>query len=273
MKYQHIIDALYHKPLAITTAGFETIDAIARPIIFENKRPETDAFGRPMDIKMVIESGVATIPIFGPLLQHASLLAKQCGATSYDDIREDLENAANARVDCAILNFNSPGGQATGCLECAEFIRDFQEETGIPVYAFTDTQMCSAAYFLASACDTIFATRTAMVGSIGVIIALMDSSKAMENEGLKPMIFSSGKFKATGAPGVAFTPEQIEYLESMVADGFAQFADFVSEQRPQVSMDSMQGQVFWGEQALTAGLVDDTVNTISDLGEFFELAE
>ncbi len=272
MKFQHIIDALYRQPLAITEAGFQTIDALVRPIIFEGKRPETDLSGSPMP-QMKIENGIAVIPIIGPLLQHASLLSKQCGATSYDDIREDLETAAKSRVDSVIMNINSPGGQVIGCLECAEFIRDFQEETKIPVYAFTDTQMCSAAYFLASACDTIFAARSAMMGSIGVIVAFMDSSKAMDQAGLKPMIFTSGKYKATGSPGVAFTPEQIEYLESMVADGFAQFADFVSSQRPQISLDNMQGQIFWGEQALAAGLIDDTVNSIDDLGEIFGFSE
>jgi len=237
--------------------------------VFEGKRPEADLFGEPM-AQMTIAGGVAIIPVFGPLMQHASLLDKQCGATSYDDIREDLETAAASRVDCVVLNIDSPGGQVTGCQETGEFIVQFQIETGIPCYAFTDRQMCSAAYWLACSCEQIFGTRSAMVGSIGVIMGFLECSEKMKMEGIKAEIFTSGKYKAAGNPALAVTDEQREYLQGLVADGFASFAEHVLARRPGVQMESMEGQVMFGAQAQAAGLVDECVDGLKEVEDFFQ---
>jgi len=266
MKYQRILEAIYKTPLAISSAGFETIDAILRARLVDASRPDKDFFGNPMD-KMEIENGTAIIPINGPLLQHADLLDKQCGATSYEDIREDVQTASDrADVERIILNFNSPGGQAFGCLELAEFIADIQEQ-GTPCYAFTDTQCCSAAYMLASSCDQIFACRTAMVGSIGCIIAFLDMTKAMEMEGKKAEVFTSGKYKATAMPGTSVTPEQAEYLQELVNSSFALFEQHVLAHRPDIDPDALQGQLFFGLEAKAMGVIDETIDSIEDLVE------
>jgi len=269
MKYQRIIEALYRQPLAISVAGFEALDQVARPILLEGKRPDKDFFDQPMP-QMEIVGDVAVIPVFGPLMQHADLIEKKCGLTSYDDIREDLETAAKRACNAAVLNFNSPGGQMVGCLELADFIAEFQEEAGLPVYAFTDSQMCSAAYCLAAGCDQVFATRGAMTGSIGCILGWVDVSKKMEMAGEKAVVFSSGKFKAAGTPGLPLDQEQSDYLQGLVDDAFAQFSGHVLEHRPEVNLDSMQGQIMWGEKAEEAGLVDDCVNHLSDVVDFLE---
>jgi signal peptide peptidase SppA len=270
MKFQQILAALYKTPLSITPEYFETLDAMLRPRLLKGERPTKDFWGEPLDVKMEVASGTAVIPVFGPLLNHASLLEKQCGATSYEDLRQDLQNAGNMGVKQIVFNFDSPGGQTCGCLELAELIADFQQENGIPCYAFTDAQCCSAAYMLASSCDQIFCTRTSMVGSIGCILGFLDVSKAYEMEGLKAVIFSSGKYKATGADGTTLTEEQAIYLQGLVDSSFAQFAGHVLEHRPEMDLDLMQGQIFHGDVAAQNGVADDTCDSLEDLLEFLE---
>src|ERR1700677_27383 len=269
MRFQRIIDAVYHQPLAISLSGFETIDRILRPAI-EGKRPEADLFGEDMP-QMEIENGVAVIPVIGPLLQHASLLDKQCGATSYDDIQEDLEAAAaRGDVRTVIFNFDSPGGQMAGGIELAEFIAEFQRETGIACYAWSGSQCFSAAYMLAVSCDQIFCSRTAMIGSIGCIIGFLDTSEAHKMAGLKPNVFTSGKYKGAGYPGTALTEDQSTNLQSLVDEAFGMFAQHVVAHRPEIEADSMQGQVMFGSVAVALGIADENVDTLEELLDFFQ---
>lgn len=270
MIYSKIIEAFYHQPLALTRAGFDSIDAILRPRVFHGvkaERPETDFFGNAMP-QMEIENGIAVIPIFGPLLQHAGLLDKQCGATSYDDIKKDIQSATNrSDVKAAILNCNSPGGSVLGCLELAEYIAEIQEETGIPIYAFTDSQMASACYFLAAGCYGIYSTKTAFVGSIGVMMGFIDSSKAYEMAGLKPELFVSGKLKGTASDGVPVSDEQRTYLQGLVDAAFEDFQGHVLAHRDSIDDGDMEGQCFYGKDANAKGLTDGICASIEELIE------
>lgn len=264
-QFSQIITALYRQPLAITPAGFESLDAIFRAHV-KGERPANDFFGASM-AKMEVFDSLAIIPVFGPLMQHAALMDKKCGATSYDDIRQDIESAVNnGEVKNILLNFDSPGGQVSGCLELAEYIRECPKD----VYAFTDSSCCSAAYWLASSCDMFFCSRTAYTGSIGCIMSWMDESKANEIAGYKPMIFSSGKFKATPHPGVTPDADQAAYIQGIIDSSFEQFEAAVMETRPDIDTEKMQGQVMTGLDAVKFGLADDNMDSIDDVQEFLD---
>jgi ClpP class serine protease len=264
-QFSQIITALYRQPLAITPAGFESLDAIFQAHV-KGERPAEDFFGGQM-AQMEIDGDLAVIPIFGPLIQHASLMDKKCGATSYDDIRADIVSAIkNPDVESIILNFDSPGGQVSGCLELAEFIKECPKD----IYAFTDSSCCSAAYWLASSCDGFFCSRTAFTGSIGCIMSWMDESKSNEMQGYKPMIFSSGKFKATPHPGVTPDADQAAYIQGIIDSGFELFEAAVLESRPDVDTDKMQGQVMSGLDAVKFGLADDNMDSVEDVADFLD---
>lgn len=271
MKLSHILAALYGTPLLITEAGFETIDAIVRPhLAGKDFNPpanfqsgKTDIFGNPLpEMLEVGEDGIAVINIYGPLLQHASLLDKSCGACSYQDIVESLAECADARdVEKVFLNIDSPGGQHCGMIECAERVARFALEKEI--YAFGDSLIASAAYGLAAGCTGIFGTKSGSYGSIGSIIAFLDRSKAYEEMGLKPVVLASGKFKGTGYPGTSLTPEQNDYLMALVIGAADQFKTHVLHHR-EISAEHMEGQIIDGEDAQAAGLLDEIV---ADLAE------
>lgn len=261
MKYQRIIEALYKTPLLISPAGFEIVHQVMRAHLVNAERPDKDFFGDPM-AQMEIEDGVAVIPVIGPLMQHASLLDKQCGITSYDDIAEDVAMAeAREDVDCIVFNFDSPGGQVKGCFELAEQIAACEKDT----YAWTDSQCCSAAYALAAGCDKIYASRNSIVGSIGVIMSWVDDSENWKQEGYAPVIITSGKYKATGAPGTKMTADQEKYVQGLVDSSFEQFMEHVLEHRPDIDTDDMQGQIFHGIDAEKKGLVDGVYDELSDM--------
>jgi len=273
MKFQRILSAVYATPLYLTPTGHQTIDAVLRPHLANGALPErtkgeagTDIFGDQLPV-MEIDDDVAVIPINGPLLQHAGMLDKMCGAASYDDIAGNVRTALSHDVRGIVLNFDSPGGQMTGCAECAKVISEAAER--VPIYAFTDSLMASAAYHLAAGCTGIFSTGSANIGSIGCILGLMDTSARMEMAGVKPVYITSGPLKATGAQGTSLTPEQFDYLQGMVNSAADKFKAFVLNHRPSVPDSAMQGQVFYGDDALDNGLVDAVVDDLETVKGFF----
>ena len=67
-----------------------------------------------------------------------------------------------------------------GTPELAQAVADASRDKF--VYAFSAGQMCSAAYWVASQCDAIYATPSARVGSIGVILPFVDDTEAFRKE-------------------------------------------------------------------------------------------
>jgi capsid assembly protease len=264
MKLAHVIQAFYFQRWAITEPGYwvghEIIQKHLAGVETEFKiEPE-----RPDEYEMTPE-GVAIIPVKGTLIHHASLLEKQCGACSYDDIRRDVNRAMNDGATKIVLNMDTPGGMCMGCAETGRVIKR-ASEFGIPTVAVTDSLMCSGGYWLASNCDAIYATQTAEVGSIGVITSFMDQSKRYEMAGVKPVIFTSGDLKGTGFPGTSLSEAQADHIKADVAHFFGMFKASVLQNRI-VEDDSMRGQAFTGDQALERGLVD---RVVEDIEECFE---
>jgi len=165
MRFQHIIESVYFKPWSITDAGWRDIHRIVKPHVlgaelpaaaqqFLSRRnginqtsaadalarleasdecPETDFFGQPIEQLQVTPDGLAIIPVYGPLLNHASLLDRMCGACSYPQIQNDLRTAAaTPGVKRAILKIGSPGGMCNGLSETSKAIFRFRE-SGIPI--------------------------------------------------------------------------------------------------------------------------------------------
>jgi ClpP class serine protease len=254
MKFQHIIDAVYHQPWNITKPGWLSIHNLLLPHIqsaemklpdAKNGSPLEDYFGNPIP-QMQIVDNKAVIPICGPLIHHASMMEKKCGAVSYDDIIENVQMAdANPRVEKIAFHVASPGGMAIGMLEAATVIAKAKKKT----YAYTDEMIGSAAYGLVASCEMIASSRSAVTGSIGSMIAVLDMSGYYEQLGLKVHLFASGKFKGAGTNGVELTEDHKAYFES-IKDSFAsQFLGHVQEHRSQIPLEAMQGQVFIGESA------------------------
>lgn len=279
MRFQRILNALYSQPLDITVPGFQALDAIVRPRLL-GKSPalvkdgdfvlgKTDVWGTPLPEMLEIdeENRLAILNITGPLLQHASLLDKSCGACSYQDISRALDQAGeNGRVRNIAMIFDSPGGQHCGDIELAEKIALMAQDGEKGIYAYTETTMASAAYCLAAGCNGIFATKTAWVGCIGSLIGFIDFAKAYEMDGMKAVVLASGKYKGAGMEGTSLTTEQEAYLQALVEVAAGQFKEHVLGSRL-LEPDAMEGQSFYGHDAQANNLVDEVVSDFEEAVE------
>lgn len=225
----------------------------------------TDPFNREKLPQMTVQRGVAVIPMAGVMARGLSQMYKACGFVDVEDVRRDVNEAmADDKVENILISIDSPGGMSNGATELAYHVAEAQARGGKPIFAYTPGAMASAAYFVAAGCAGIFAAPSAMVGSIGTYMALLDQSRRYEIEGFKVELFSSAPLKAAGMPGLPLTDEQREYFQGMVDAANALFVDHVTGQR-EIAEESMQGQVFFAGEAAERGLIDAVYNSIDEV--------
>lgn len=250
-------DALFFRhPWLILPEALRSMHAASRAF-FEAERelptPPESEFLR-------VEDGVGVIEIHGPLMRKPDLLSQIFfGAVDTEELIAAVREAgAHEDVKAIFLDVDSPGGTVEGTPELADAVADIGRTKA--VYAFTAGQMHSAAYWIASQADAIYATPSARVGSIGVILPIIDDSEAFKMEGLKVEVFAAGKFKSTGTPGTSLTDDQRAWLQSQVDEIAADFRDAVLARGRRIPDSAMEGQTFSTRQAQRlnlAGMVKD----------------
>lgn len=208
--------------------------------------------------KAEIKNGVAIIPIEGPLAYRPDPFEMLFyGVEDSAAVLESFEAAAaNSEVEGILLNINSPGGFMTGGPEIADAVRRVNKTK--PVVARIGGIGASLAYWIASQAETIVASRSAIVGSIGAFTTFVDYSQMLAAAGIKIEVIRNqeGRFKAVGVSGTSLNEEQRSHLQDRVQASFDEFRRAVESARPQIQPDKMQGQTFTGTEAKAAGLVD-----------------
>ena len=214
-------------------------------------------------------NGLATVRIHGTMLRQVSPRQKAisaiCGVRlcSMEETALALQQAAaDPAVHTILLDIDSPGGTVNGTPELAQVVRTIAKDKHI--YAFTAGQCCSAAYWVASQADVIYAAPSATVGSIGVILPVVDSSALYDRCGLKMEVFSAGKYKSTGMDGTSLTEEQRDRLTQQVNTTWGRFKQAVTRRRS-IDEADMEGQSFYGLDCLSNHLVDGISPSVSSL--------
>ena len=204
--------------------------------------------------------GVARIPIYGVIAKRASMVNRisQPEGTSTEEVAKNFKAALkDESVKSIALDIDSPGGSVDGVSELSDLIYNAKRKKEVVAYA--SGQMCSAAYWIGSAANKIYATKSTEVGSIGVYAVMTDWSVANHNEGVKREVVKAGKYKAAGHPDKPMTQEDRAVVQDGVDQYFKLFTDAVSRNRgmnAQAVEQVATGRTFIGSQALDAGLID-----------------
>jgi signal peptide peptidase SppA len=255
MMIEYLVRKVFHEPSLITPGAHASIRQLLQSKIETGEfiREGTDSCGGKVEVPgMVKEGGIAYIPIAGAIGQGMSGFAKGRGAVDVADVSREIEDAmADKDIKSILFEFDSPGGMVSGTPELAGQIRSITK----PKYAFTSGMIASAAYWLASACDGIFATESSEIGSIGVYLPFHDLTKAAEMEGVKVDLIKAGTLKGIGYPGTSLMPEQRQHLQERVNDIYQMFTSHVRATRGEhIHENTMQGQTFLAKEALSRGL-------------------
>jgi len=125
--------------------------------------------------------------------------------------------------------------------------------------AQVDGMAASAAYYVASQTEAIYAHRMDMVGSIGTIMMMYDWHEFYEKEGIEAVPIATGKYKAAGAEGTEITEAQRADFQRIVDAYYKDFLSMVSRGRGMTATQVKEladGRVFMPGESIANGLID-----------------
>lgn len=261
----HLAARVFNTPLLISRAKLEVILAVIGTRV---GLPETGA-SVPVPPPRTASSttgapGIAVIPIHGTLVRRTGGMDALSGLTSYDALGASLDAAlADASVHGILLDVDSPGGEAAGVFDLADRISSARNTK--PIWAVVNDEGFSAAYALASAASRVILTRTAGVGSIGVIALHVDQSQKDAQDGYRYTAITAGAHKNDFSPHTELGESARALIQAEVNRLHALFVATVARHRGLTSeaVAATEARLFFGEDALQARLADQ-IGTFSD---------
>jgi capsid assembly protease len=252
----------------ITFDGPLPVDHIA----FENGRPSEHAGrlgynqrlesrGLGDDILQMV-GPVAVISIEGSLVHKGGWIGSMSGETSYQGIQAQVGRAINSpSVRGVVFEVDSFGGEVAGAFDTADMIAELSSAK--PTVAILTDFALSAGYLMASAARQIVLPESGCAGGIGTIAMHADVSRALENSGVHITMISSGEFKEDGQQFKPLGADVLARFKTNLNAGRDLFADAVGRFRgrrlsKKAALET-EAQVFRGEEAVEAGLVDGVI--------------
>ncbi len=197
---------------------------------------------------------VCHMSVFGPTSHRFNGLDANCDRVlCYRDLRTEVEELKrDPSVKKVFIEFDGPGGEASGCFDLADYIADLAKVK--PVVGFINGASYSANYALASACTELYASPYSMGGSIGAIYSRREIVK--ENETIT--YFTTGAAKADGAPETTLSDKEKERNQAMVDQLGESFFALVAKNRGinAASVKALQANIFSSTELLTHRLID-----------------
>ena len=158
-----------------------------------------------------------------------------------------------------VLRINSPGGGVAASQTMRHELVAFRQRTGLPVVACLMDVGAGGAYYLAAACDAVYAQPGAVVGGIGVIFNAYNLQDTMAQFNVIGQPVKSGENIDLGSPVRGLNEESKAMLQSIADEFHNQFRDDVLDARPipePLDETTFDGRIFSPAQAVDHGLVD-----------------
>ena len=202
---------------------------------------------------------VGIIPIKGSLTYEETGYEALCGMTSYESIQGQAEYLIKKEnVNEIILELNSGGGQAYGCFEAAQSVRNLADKNDVKITTYVDGVAYSGGYAWASIADEVIVNPMGRVGSIGVVLPLTNYSEKDRKEGVKRIYVTCGKSKVPYDEDGNFTEEALNEFKKSSEVIYDKFISHVAEMRgiDRQSVIDTEAKTFDAQTALGLNLVD-----------------
>ena len=212
--------------------------------------------------------GVAVLNIDGPLsYKPVTMMGFDCGGASYQQIKEDFTYLVDSGAKTIAFSVSSGGGEAFQMMPTANYMRKLATENDVRVITYVDGLSASAAYGLSVIADELIMAPSSEVGSVGVLVRLMNDSKALEKEGYERTFISAGDDKIPFDADGSFRKEFLEDIQGKVDTLYEEFTGFVAEHRnlSVEAVKSTQARTFLPKEAIELGLAD----RVMTLEEFY----
>lgn len=165
--------------------------------------------------------------------------------------------AADSSVRAIVLRVDSPGGSVLASDQIWRAIRRARARK--PVIASMGAVAASGGYYVASACDLIYADPSTITGSIGIFFGKADFSPLAERLGVSVEQVGRGRHAGADSLFRMFTPEERALAADKIRYWYRLFLQRVAEGRG-MEVDAIhrlgQGRIWSGDAAQQLGLVD-----------------
>jgi signal peptide peptidase SppA len=181
-------------------------------------------------------------------------------------------NVRKGKPVAVALAINSPGGSPAQSSLIASRIRRLADEKEVPVHAFVEDVAASGGYWLACAADRIWADRTSILGSIGVISASFGFHEAIARIGVERRVHTAGESKSILDPFRPEKAEDVERLKALQNELHETFIDHVKTSRGGRLTDHPElftGAFWTGGKAVELGLADGIGHLVPKMKELF----
>ena len=155
-----------------------------------------------------------------------------------------------------VLRVNSPGGSALG----AEMIYKALSDIQVPIYVSMGSTAASGGYYISMAGDKIFADKSTITGSIGVVSILPKVNKGAEKYGVNSSSINKGKYSDVYDPFTPLDDDSRNKITQSMTETYKEFKSRVITNRkiPDAKLETLaQGRIWLGEEAKSNGLVDE----------------
>lgn len=198
------------------------------------------------------DNGIAIIHVDGTLSYRSSFWQTIFGGDSYDSIRAAFEDTLNDnKVKGILFDINSPGGEVSGVADLADEIYNARGRKPYGIVARTGGIMCSAAYWIGSACEKVYTASNGTLGSIGVLCSYdkNNSDYSIITSDLSPDKAPSPDTKR----GLSLIKKELNDLAEVFINAVAKNRNTTSDD---VKENYGKGSVFIGQKAVEANLSD-----------------
>ena len=199
-------------------------------------------------------------PNYAALIDVYGVVSPNSDASA-DAIIPSLDEAfKDPKTQGVILKIDSPGGSPVDASEIYnEVMRLRQKYPEVKVYAVCTDTCTSAAYYIASSANYIYANQASLVGSIGVLIEGFGFVDTMQKLGVQRRLLVSGDHKGFLDPFSPLSARDQSIAQDMLNQIHDQFIADVEKGRGtrlKIDKDTFSGIPWTGSQAMGLGLID-----------------
>ncbi len=186
-------------------------------------------------------------------------------ASAVDDLREEISAVLGVagESDQVLVRLESGGGMVHSYGLASSQLQRIRD-AGVGLVIAVDKVAASGGYMMACVAERILAAPFAVIGSIGVLAQLPNFHRLLQKANVDFEQHTAGEYKRTVTMFGENTDEDRAKLQQDLEDTHQLFKQFVSEHRPELDIAAVAtGEVWYGQQALDKGLVDELITSDS----------
>lgn len=203
---------------------------------------------------------IALLRVNGVIIDQGQSFSTDTAAYNHQSFLRQVEEAfKRSDIKAIVMAIDSPGGGLYESDQAYQKLMQMKEQYNKPLVVSMGSMAASGGYYIAMPADQIFAERTSLTGSIGVIMTSYNYQELAEKIGIREEVFKSGENKDLLNPMREATAEERKIMQGIIDESYGLFVDVVAEGRnmdPQTVIGLADGTIYTANQAVGAGLID-----------------